>query len=252
MIEVTGSVLGVDVGYSPKKATTCFCVLRWSQSLIEFKFELVGVDPSERCKKLKSILSQDESLDAAAIDGPLTHGLTSITHYRATEALLSRGVLQKRGKPGQTSSPTGLKLHQHANELARIVLAENKLANANHFQAIHEKRLVEAFPNLFLAAIINESNLPLLKRDASDRYWEYVTQQSSILINLINFLLPGRQLLCPLQNYQHHDHRAGVICALTALSVVSGHHISAGDPSDGDIVLPPLSVWGTNNNHNSY
>ena len=187
-----------------------------------------------------------------AIDGPLTHGLRMVKHHRALEALLSRGVFQKRGKPGSTNSPTGLKLHEHATLFAQLLLKEDEqgyceLGIANHHQSIHRKAIVEAFPNQFLAALISERYLPRLNRDASDRFWEYLTEQSDELLNLIHYLLPGRNIEVSLKTITNHEYRAGVVCALTALSVSRLDYAGVGDPVDGEITLPPPALWGKGN-----
>src|SRR5688572_22876277 len=114
MPELTsGAVLGIDVGFSPRRPTTCYCLLRWTQSTVDFSFALVRADPIERRDKLRELLQQESCLDGSAIDGPLAHGLQLVNRYRSAEAILSRGELQRRGKPGQTNSPTGQLLHQH-------------------------------------------------------------------------------------------------------------------------------------------
>jgi hypothetical protein len=100
-------------------------------------------------------------LAAVAIDGPLTRGLRRVTNYRVADALLSGGAFQKRGKPGQTSSPVGQKLHDHATRLAELVLEcaareVFSIAPAAHIEPIHETALVESFPNLFLGALIDD------------------------------------------------------------------------------------------------
>ena len=64
-------------------------------------------------------LVRRRELAGVALDGPLTRGLRLVRHYRAAEAILSRGPLQKRGKPGPTSAPMGQKLHEHATKLAK-------------------------------------------------------------------------------------------------------------------------------------
>jgi len=86
--------------------------------------------------------------------------------------------------------------------------------------------------------------LPTLSRDASDRYWELVTGGSPRLEGLVAALLPGRRLGFELARCNHHEDRAGVVCALTALAAAAGAHVAVGDPVDGDIMLPPLEAWG--------
>ena len=166
-----GRVLGIDVGYSPNRKTTCFCVLDWTTSTAAFAFELATSDSNERNRALANLHVSGE-VSAVAVDGPLTRGLEIVPHYRAAEAILSRGVLQKRGKPRQTSSPVGQQLHRHATELARLALDSVDVSAATHGQPIHDNAVVEAFPNMYLAALVPESDIPSLFRDASDRYWE--------------------------------------------------------------------------------
>jgi len=110
----TGAVLGIDVGFSERRATTCLCLLEWSDNLVRLAFRKVGTDAHARSAALTSLIRKSMHLAAVAIDGPLTRGLRIVPHYRVADALLSHGVFQKRGKPGQTSSPIGQKLHQHA------------------------------------------------------------------------------------------------------------------------------------------
>ena len=218
-VRPTGSVLGIDVGWSPRKKTTCICLLAWDISTARLTFRLVGADGVERRTAVRDLARECGELAAVAIDGPLTSGLRSIRHYRSAEALLSRGTLQRRGKPGQTSSPTGLQLHAHATSLAQLVIEELSIALSSHPQSIHERCVVEAFPNMFMAAIVPEGSLTVLKRDASDRYWDTLVRDSDRLIRLIEHLLPGRRLDYELRECIDHEHRAGVICALTALAV---------------------------------
>ena len=243
-----GTVLGIDVGFSEHRDTTCLCLLQWSSNLARLDFRKVGTDASARSAALASLIPSPVRLAAVAIDGPLTRGLRIVPHYRAPDALLSRGVFQKRGKPGQTSSPTGQKLHFHATELAKLVLAEARsglfsIAPATHIEPISEFAVVEAFPNQFLAALRNERRLPPLHRDASDRYWECLTATNGVNQFLAEMLANCRFEIPPDQIFDH-DERAAVVCALTALAVAGGVGVGVGDPDDGDIFLPPARLWG--------
>ena len=239
----SGTVLGVDVGYSKTQPTTGLCVLAWDATAISLSFARCRCAPAERDGAIDRIVGGRE-LCAAAIDGPLTHGLRRVQHYRAAEALLSQGVLQKRGKPGQTSSPTGRELHHHATDVALSLIAKGIVGPSRHFELIHERSLVEAFPNMFLAALVDEERLPELRRDASDRYWEVVVHHTPRLEEIIAHLLPDRALTSNLRSCIDHEHRAALICALSALAVATGEYVAVGDPFDGDIVLPPQERWG--------
>jgi len=170
--------------------------------------------------------------------------LRHVDHYRAAEAILSRGVMQKRGKPGQTSTPVGQQLHAHATSLATLVLQRAQVDPATHRDPIVRERVVEAFPNIYLAALVNEADLVPLKRNASDVYWRSLVELSNKLSCHFGQLLPGRTLRVDLASITHHDHRAGLVCALTALSVALDRHVAEGDAVDGDIMLPAQADWG--------
>jgi len=246
MLPNRGAVLGIDVGYSERRPTTCLCLLEWADDLVQLSFKKVGTDPTSRTNALCGLFANPKRLAAVAVDGPLTRGLRLVTHYRIADALFSRGVFQKQGKPGQTSSPVGQRLHDHATRLAELVVecaARDvfSIAPAMHIEPIHETALVESFPNQFLGSLIDESNLPVLNRDASDRYWEYLATSGGLEILLRTLLKPCRFEVQP-GAIKDHDERAAVTCALTALAVAA--ESAVGDPEDGDIFLPPTARWG--------
>lgn len=248
MLPDTGAVLGIDVGYSERRATTCLCLLEWTDDLVRLSFKKVGTDLRARTKAIESLFPEPRYLAAVAIDGPLTRGLRRVKHYRCADALLSRGVFQKRGKPGQTSSPVGQKLHDHATQFGELLIEQAdrgvfSIARASHVESIHESAIVEAFPNQFLASLIDEPNLPLLKRDASDRYWERLATFGG-LDQLLRALLKDCRFAADLADVRDHDERAAVTCSLTALALAAESAVGVGDPEDGDIFLPPSTIWG--------
>jgi hypothetical protein len=125
-------------------------------------------------------------------------------------------------------------LHDHATRLAELVVecAERdvfSIAPAVHIEPIHEMALVESFPNQFLGSLIDESNLPVLNRDASDRYWEYLATSGGLEILLRTLLEPCRFEVLP-GAIKDHDERAAVTCALTALAVAAESAVGVGDP----------------------
>lgn len=241
---LSGQVLGIDVGFAESARTTCFCVLQWTPTTARLEFRLATAVAADRSRAL-SELALASGLVGVAIDGPLTRGLRLVSHYRATEAILSGGVLQNRGKPGQTSSPVGQTLHRHATHLAALVWDSVPIEVARHCEPIHQRCIVEAFPNAFLAAMIDECDIPALNRDASDQFWEVAVDRLHVIDNLVSRLLPGRRLLTDLSHMAHHEVRAGIVCALTAFCIVSGRYVAVGDAVDGDIILPPRDMWGS-------
>ena len=68
------------------------------------------------------------------------------------------------------------------------------------------------------------------------------------LARLFERLLPARSLDRALASITDHEERAGLVCALTGLSVAASDYVGVGDPEDGDIILPPFELWGSDLN----
>lgn len=239
----SGTVLGIDVGFSKRSKSTCLCLLQWRAGALSVRFAKTGSVREERVRVLRQLVGV-QPLAAIAIDGPLAKDLRIVRHYRSAEALLTRGLFQKRGKPGQTSSPTGQQLHLHATELADIALEHADVADASHADPISPKRVVEAFPNAFLAVLTPEELIPSIQRDASDRYWEVLVGGSRVLAEVLDRLIGAIRSSVDLRTITDHDERAAFVCALTAVCIAGSTYVAVGDPMDGDIILPPLDAWG--------
>ena len=232
-----GSVLGVDVGWARRKRTNAACRLDWNSTRITF--ECWRASLTDRPQMLRSIA--DRPLLVAAFDGPLRGDLRIIGRYRIAEKLLTRQLQAHIGKPGQSNAPVGKLLNFHANACAKIVLQTDAVGDAVHDHAIHKFAVVEAFPSSFLGVLIERPEIPLVNRaHRSDSFYRHLTHSGG-LHDLLQHLLPGRRLDTEFDGITHHDDRAAVVCALTALCVAAGEYAVVGDHEDGWIVLPPRS-----------
>ena len=244
MLPQSGRVLGIDVGYSLKRPTTAFCCLSWTGDAITWTQSSATAEQMHRKHALLGIRGQDESqFLSVAIDGPLKPHLEHCNAYRTAECVLSRGIFQKRGKPGQTNAGSGPQLHKHATLLAKMVLLECKVESARMPFAASSSGVYEAFPNLFLGVLCAESEYPV--RPARGRHWTdcLFPLVSSRLDELIGSLLPNRSS-ASVVTIAGHEAIAAFTCAVTALAAAAEHCIAVGDPTDGYILLPPLSFWG--------
>ena len=243
--------LGIDVGYSKRRRSTGLCLLEVTPTSIRWQCLNTGTAEDQRLKDLRNLVPCGAHLLGVGIDGPLTPGLRVVPHYRSSDALLTRGVFAKRGKPGATSAPSGQQLHLHATLLAKLVLqlqdeAHLTLAQSTHPNPVHPSRILEVFPNAFLSVLLADvdfCNRPL-HRNASDVFWEVAVREESYLENLFKALTPGRRLAKPLESVTDHDHRAALLCALAVLCAAQNRYVLSGDPVDGDIILPPHEFWG--------
>ena len=97
---------------------------------------------------------------------------------------------------------------------------------------------------MYLGALVDEIRLPVLARDASDQYSDVLAENPDGRLKLFQRLLPGRHLEIDFKLIRSHEHRAGVVSVLSALSVAAGDYISVGNAKDGDIILPPKGLVG--------
>jgi hypothetical protein len=233
----TGSVLGVDVGFSPSRRSSAVCRLDWDETGCSFSVERFRYEAAERERVIATVAGAVPLL-AAAFDGPLRSGFDVIGRYRTAERMLTRRLGAKIGKPGQSSAPVGRRLNAAANECARVVLARCTVGASAHACRIHELAVVEAFPNAFLGVLLKEPAAVAARRsDRSDAFFEHLVASGG-LAQLLEHLLPGRRLRASLGTLTNRDDRAAIVCALTALSVVVSDFTAVGD-ADGWIVLPP-------------
>ena len=244
---MTEHYLGIDVGFSANKATTGLCLLTIDQNSVSWRCQNTWTDETRRKQALRALVPAGTTLAGVGIDGPLASGLTCVQHYRSAEALLTRGAFQTRGKPGQTSSPTGQRLHKHATALAKMALdlEQVSILPATHPDAIHEKRIAEAFPTAFLSVLLPEGSFSSTDpRVKSDLYWMRALETGGLHDLLTQTLTPGLVLDEPMDSISHHDARAALLCALVAVCVERGRYVAVGDSIDGDIILPPFELWG--------
>jgi hypothetical protein len=240
----SGRVLGIDVGYSVARPTTAFCALSWTQDHVDWSgFSATAQFRSRREALLRFHDNDQASFLAVAIDGPLRPNLRQQTAYRTAELLLSRGAFQKRGKPGPTNAGSGPQLHKHATLLAKMFLRNCTVETATMPFSASNVAVYEAFPTLFLGVLCAERDYPI--RPAKRRCWtdSLFPLVASRLDELLHNLLPRRRSRSVAATYGHEP-VAALTCALTALAAAAGRSTAVGSPSDGFIVLPPLSLWG--------
>lgn len=230
------------MGWSPTRATSAVCQLRWDAKRIHIDVKRYRADVTERAQALKAIL--DQPLLAVALDGPLQTGLTEASTYRYAERLLTAKLWRSIGKPGQSSSANGKCLSRHAMECASILVGSYEVGAAEHIHNIHTKAVVEAFPTSFLGVMLADpTGLKSKKRSSSDIFFERLTDDET-LVRLLDRLLPDRMLVDSLSSVRNHDDRAAIVCAITALCVAANDYTTVGD-NDGWIILPPLDFVQT-------
>ena len=155
MLPISGSVLGIDVGWSLKARSSGICRLDWDAGRVTWSVQHFSGDPQTRLDMVRAVAGGQQLL-AAAFDGPLRGDLAVIDRYRTAERELTRPALASRiSQPGSSRSPVGRLLNHHTNEFAALVLQHAEVGPAPHRHAIHERALVEAFPTSFLGLMMD-------------------------------------------------------------------------------------------------
>src|SRR5215213_8229675 len=121
MLLSLGSVLGIDIGWSPIRKTSTVCRLDWDDQNVTWAVERFRAAEPERAEQITRVAGTAR-LSAVAFDGPLRRGLDEIRHYRTAERMLTRRLLPFIGKPVQSSAPVAQALNRNANACASIVL----------------------------------------------------------------------------------------------------------------------------------
>lgn len=209
-MHVTGSVLGIDVGFSKRRKTTGLCLISWDRDALTWCTTSVGTTRDTRSRALEELVGK-RTLSAMAIDGPLRPNLVfDPSSYRVVDAVLSRGIFQKRGKPGPTNGGSGPELHRHAIQLAKLAVNQHRVLSSHFLPTVHAKLVVEAFPNLFLGFLLDEQDYP--RRPLKARKWtDTLVQKPQVQMkiqSIIELLLPGRAQKQQLQELNGHENIA--------------------------------------------
>lgn len=239
-----GSVLGIDIGYSPKRRSSAAGRLTWDASDIDWVVARFRYQEPERRQTIIRTIGE-HAIMAATFDGPLARGLTPIGVHRRAERMLTKRLQPLAGKPGQSSAPVGKRLNIATNEAARIVIDSGALKLSHHQCRIDQLAIAEAFPTSYLGVLLSDPEPIARGRGGkSDRFFKAAIIEEA-LSGLVGDLLPGRRQP-DAAGITNHDERAAYICALTALGVAKRRYTAVGDNERGWIILPPwhrIQLW---------
>ena len=241
-MNMEGSVLGIDVGWSPKRKSSAVWRLSWSDGEVNWHIRRFRAIEPDRKDTIKRVVDEHDLL-AVAIDGPLRPSFDEIGHYRSAEYLLTQKELRERiGKPGQSSSPNGKKLNEQANKSAMLVKNCCRISKASHQMRIDARAIVEAFPTTFLGVMVDRPEVLQRPQQKSDRYFIHLANHQR-LDGFLELLPNDRKWAHAPSEITNHDDRAAFACALTALCVAVGEFTAVGDEDDGWIILPPKRMF---------
>jgi predicted nuclease with RNAse H fold len=232
------SLLGIDVGFSERRKTTGIASYTFGQPA---RLHCVGSLPQDRAE----VLLDRRLYDAIAIDGPIVPAATNSEQViRRCERLLSKGRFGKRCKPGFSHFGIGLQLRRAATTIASEMPFQKRTAGVP---------VMEAFPNAFLGVMLDDCAYREMERiprgKKSDVFFKRAVADRAFdrLFHFLEWADPrlGAQIavLAEATTRISHEHRAAIICVMTAACALSTKAQMIGDNIGGHICLPPLDVW---------
>lgn len=244
------SLLGIDVGFSKKAATTGIAVYERGELR-----SLCCVQSSSDARA--AVVRGNFKFDAVAIDGPILPELADEKLKRHCESLLIGRGFHNRCKPGMSHYGSGLDLREAARPIADECCSLTRTV-PKHFGAKQVRPsvpLVEAFPNAFLGVLLDDSDYQAIGRVSRgikfDRIYEraVVTGRTTVLLDNLGWKNPEISGAVQKEALQSgpatHEKRAALVCLLTAACALAGDAEYVGDPAGGWICLPPKELWAS-------
>lgn len=231
-------LIGLDIGFSATQRTNALAEIQNGD------LRIVKLRVSERDAELQRL----RDVDVIAIDAPLVPSGCSITTPRLVEQLFSRGLFQRRCKPGASHvRGTGHRLREHGMQSATTIAEAARWERESPFPTIVPGcGVIEAFPNAFLGVSIPDHVYvarPKLPRGAKFD-WLY---DQWIALDLFSPAVMRCGLPLDLVSVLHaerdHEKRAALICLLTAAFAVAGTTAAIGDSQTGYFFLPDTDLW---------
>jgi hypothetical protein len=137
--EDAAKLLGVDVGFSSRRATTAIALLRGNQ----LHLARAGTTWESRAAQIPS----DFRASVIAIDGPLLPEGADNQIYRLCEAVFIRSPFHNRCKPGLSHWGSGLQLRRASAEACAQFSQLLASSFEGHTNVHYGGPIVEAFPN---------------------------------------------------------------------------------------------------------
>lgn len=233
-------LIGVDIGFSKRRRSNGIAVVRDGKLI---RAERLSV--AERDAALRELTG----VDVVAIDAPLLPRGTADTLPRYCERVFSRGLFQKRCKPGMSHVPgTGQLLREHGRRAAEQLLAPDSFRPSEHplKRVWPDSAIVEAFPNAFLGVVVSDNDYATaakIKRGGKfDWLYDRWIERGSFPGVVAAAHLPA-EIATRCESEEDHDIRAALICLLTAAFAANGTAVAVGRDIDGYFFLPPRHLW---------
>jgi predicted nuclease with RNAse H fold len=233
-------ILGIDTGLTFLQRTSGICRTGTSGDVVDHTY----VDRASRLAALAPVANYH----LLAIDAPvLPSGLLNYD-VRPCEKLFVWGAFQKRCKPGESHvSGTGQALRRAGLDTAKSF--EENISNDSRSapfpKVIESSNVIEAFPNAFLGVCVRDTKYETVPARGKKTDWLYDLWVAEKLFEKLRATISWERpdFWQQVTTNRHHDERAALICALTAICTYRGKYVAVGEPNGGYFFLPPWTLW---------
>jgi predicted nuclease with RNAse H fold len=233
-------LVGVDIGFSERRRSNGIAVLRDGKLI---RAERLSV--AERDAALREL----KGMDVVAIDAPLLPRGTADTLPRHCERVFSRGLFQKRCKPGMSHiRGTGQSLREHGRRAAEQLLAPDSFRPSEHplERVWLDVAIVEAFPNAFLGVVVPDNDYATATKIKRGGKFDWLYDRwidRGLFPHVVAAAQLPNEIAIRCETEKDHDIRAALICLLTAAFAANGTAVAVGQDIDGYFFLPPAGLW---------
>jgi predicted nuclease with RNAse H fold len=234
------NLVGIDIGFSKRRRSNGVVVVHHGKLI---RAERVGVD--ERNAALRSLAD----VDVVAIDAPLLPPGTAESLPRDCERIFSRGLFQKRCKPGMSHiRGTGQLLREHGRRAAEELLGAGTFRVSEHprKRIWHGAAVVEAFPNAFLGVLVPDEDYGRERKFRRGGKFDWLYDrwiERGFFSEVVATAGLSDEIASRCKIERDHDVRAALICLLTAAFAANGTAAAVGDEIGGYFFMPPMELW---------
>lgn len=236
------NIAGIDCGLTLKDPTSGVCRTGAGGFAVGHTY----IDKLSRAQ----ILMPVAHFDCLGIDAPVLPLNVLDYAHRSAESLFMRGIFQKRCKPGASKvRGTGQALRRSGCDTAIQFAVETYVQGDVLYPRIQtNQNIVEAFPNAFLGVMLDEQIIDnALKRisrgEKSDEFFLLCNNHGVFRALEEHLDWQDATFWAAFLNTEHHDDRAALVCAVTAICAHQGHYVAVGDMAGGYFFLPPWPLW---------
>lgn len=247
-------VLGIDVGFSSTKKTSCYCSFRIENKVISFINQPQKFDSKYNLQELVS----SECFDIIIVDAPLTPMLIEQRPKagRKVDKLFSNGIFSNspyRGpQPSSIAVPAqGFPLYQAGMELITN-MQPYKYLTISDIKSDSSKGIYEVIPKLTQSLLFPRDVVVNRTEQIDDYLFPKLFRMSGSYRHILDRILGDYLFDDEVEQYienispkKYHEELASIVCAFQAVLIATKKSTFVGFEGDieGYFALPRMEYW---------